>query len=151
MTKKKAAKKKAVKKKTVQKKAVKKKAATKKATKKKATKKVAKKKVVKKKVAKKKVAKKNTKKVAKKTAVKKKPAKKTVKSKVEAVSVSDVVSIFAPSQPLEYKILEAIDSAELQRLVNDHLYIQYDGTVWVPQGGVHVKDGTLVQALARFE
>lgn len=138
MTKKKAAKKKAVKKKTVKKKAVKKKAATKKATKKKATKKVAKKKVVKKKV-------------AKKTAVKKKPAKKTVKSKVEAVSVSDVVSIFAPSQPLEYKILEARDSAELQRLVNDHLYIQYDGTVWVPQGGVHVKDGTLVQALARFE
>ena len=123
-----------------------------------AKKKVVKKKVAKKKVAKKKVAKKKAvkKAPAKKKATKKKTAKKTVKKasktiKVDTVSVAEAVSIFAPSQPLEYKVVVGDDAADLERKVNGYLFIQFDGTVWVPQGGVEAQGGKLIQALARFE
>jgi hypothetical protein len=122
-------------------------AAKKKATKKKVVKKKAgKKKVTKKKVAKKKVVKKKStkKKVAKKKAVSAKPM-------LAPVSVSEVVSIFAPSQPVEYKVLEAKSAEDLARKVNSLLFIQHDGTVWVPQGGVSLKNGDFLQAVARFE
>ena len=77
--------------------------------------------------------------------------KKTAKkAAVAPVTVGDVVSILAPSQPVEYMVVEAHDAAELNRRVND-LFIRFDGTVWVPQGGKAVKDGKLIQALARFE
>ena len=67
------------------------------------------------------------------------------------MTVGEVVSIFAPSQPVEYKVVHSNSAEELARRVNDHLYIQYDGTVWVPQGGVTLNNGVFYQALARFE
>ena len=109
----------------------------------------------KKKVVKKSTAKKTTKKkkVVKKAAAKKKVVKKAAAKKTvpTGVSVADVVSIVAPSQPVDYKIVEGFDASDLQRKVNDHLFIQYDGTVWVPQGGVYSTGNKLLQALARFE
>ena len=140
--------KKAISKKTASKKTAKKttKKAVKKATKKAASKKAAKK-----------VTKKATKEAAKKTSGK--ASKKTSKSVSKAapkpnlsgLSISDVLTVVAPSQPVEYKILSADNPVELSRLVNDLLYVQFDGTVWVPQGGICEEDDLYFQAMCRFE
>ena len=66
-------------------------------------------------------------------------------------NMSEGLTITAPSQPLEYKILTADSSEELTKAVNDLLFVAWDGTVWVPQGGVVLSGTKWAQALARFE
>jgi len=66
-------------------------------------------------------------------------------------SVADGLTITAPSQPLEYKILVSDGAEDLARKVNELLYVAWDGTVWVPLGGVTEVNGKWAQAVARFE
>ena len=66
-------------------------------------------------------------------------------------NMSEGLTITAPSQPLEYKILTADSSEELTKAVNELLFVAWDGTVWVPQGGVVLSGTKWAQALARFE
>ena len=66
-------------------------------------------------------------------------------------SMSEGMTITAPSQPLEYKVVIADSSEELAKQVNELLFVAWDGTVWVPQGGVAFSGTKWAQALARFE
>jgi hypothetical protein len=66
-------------------------------------------------------------------------------------SMSEGLTITSPSQPVEYKIVTADSSEELARSVNDLLFVAWDGTVWVPQGGVVFSGTKWAQAVARFE
>lgn len=66
-------------------------------------------------------------------------------------SMSEGMTITAPSQPLEYKVITADSSEDLTKQVNDLLFVAWDGTVWVPQGGVALAGTKWAQALARFE
>jgi hypothetical protein len=66
-------------------------------------------------------------------------------------SVTDGLTITAPSQPLEYKVLVGDTAEDLTRKVNELLYVAWDGTVWVPVGGLSQVSGKWAQAMARFE
>ena len=66
-------------------------------------------------------------------------------------SVTEGLTITAPSQPLEYKVLVGDSAEELTRKVNELLYVAWDGTVWIPVGGLTQVNGKWAQAMARFE
>lgn len=66
-------------------------------------------------------------------------------------SVTDGLTITAPSQPLEYKVIVGENAEDLTRKVNELLYVAWDGTVWVPVGGLTQVNGKWAQAMARFE
>lgn len=66
-------------------------------------------------------------------------------------SMGEGLTITAPSQPLEYRVVSAETSEELVKMVNELLFVAHDGTVWVPQGGLCVVANRWSQAMARFE
>jgi hypothetical protein len=60
--------------------------------------------------------------------------------------------ITAPSQPLEYTIVEAASRLELIKAVSSMMYVLHDGSVWVPLGGAaEGSKGNWTQTLGRFE
>ena len=154
MTKKKKATKKKATKKTTKKKATRKTVTKKKATKKKATKKKAtKKKATKKKATKKTVAKKKA--TKKKSTTKKKASARKAPSKKSAdVGMMDDLGIFAltaPDQPLDYDILEANSRSELIQRVRQILFVQHDGTCWVPLGAAFEEDDKWYQTIVKYD
>jgi hypothetical protein len=66
-------------------------------------------------------------------------------------SMGEGLTITAPSQPLEYRVVVANSADELTKMINELLFVAHDGTVWVPQGGVCVVANQWSQAMARFE
>ena len=60
--------------------------------------------------------------------------------------------IAAPSQPLEYTVVEAPSRLELIKAVSSLMYVLHDGSVWIPLGGsCESNKGNWSQALGRFE
>lgn len=60
--------------------------------------------------------------------------------------------ITAPSQPLEYTIVEAPSREELIKSVAALTYVLPDGSVWTPLGGATIAgNGKWVQTLGRYE
>lgn len=66
-------------------------------------------------------------------------------------SMGEGLTITAPSQPLEYRVVVANSADDLTKMINELLFVAHDGTVWVPQGGVCVVANQWSQAMARFE
>ena len=101
---------------------------------------------------------------AKKKAPQKPAASKTV---AKAAKVTEVLTpdfsemiheimthgvIAAPSQPLEYTVVEAPSRLELIKAVSSLMYVLHDGSVWIPLGGAcESNKGNWSQALGRFE
>lgn len=141
-----AAKKKATKKAT--KKAGKK--ATRKATKKKVSRKATKKKATKKKATKKKApAKKATKKkAAAKKAPRKSPAKKT--SKPAPAEDLNLITLSIPDQPSDYDLVSGSSPEELISVVRSKLYVQHDGSAWIPLGAAFEEDDRWYQTMALY-
>lgn len=142
---------------TKKKKATKKKAAAKKT---KATKKVAKKKATaKKKQPAKKAAKKVKAKKVKTTA--KSKAKKTItkakapKSAAKKVAAADdemgIWALTAPDQPVDYEIVAGGSRSELVQKVRERLYVQHDGTAWIPQGAAFEEDDQWFQTMVKYD
>lgn len=108
--------------------------AAKKATKKKATKPV------------KKAAKKATKKVAK-VAKKASSAKAKIKKSLEP---SPSLKKALPVQPVDYRLVIAESPGDLVRQVKELLFVQHDGSYWVPLGSAFEEDDQWIQTMVLF-